>query len=198
LTGWIALGKAWELAWYVKPENNHHFGRSQQKHVGVYVHVCRHRKVLVDWPGPWPWRRGHINNNCGKLLHDDLASPNMASATWLHTWIINYWSHGAISTNLGQVHRGQIKILKYHMLNRGSSLLHYSVRLQSCTNLIKPFLVLGSGWPRLVTWGEIDFDVVKSDNGNVVRGTNIPNVYVNPLRLLTPRHQTFRCYQMLP
>jgi hypothetical protein len=32
----------------------------QQKHVGVYVRVCVHRKVLVAWPGSWPWRR-HIN-----------------------------------------------------------------------------------------------------------------------------------------
>jgi hypothetical protein len=49
----------------------------------------RHRKVHVAWPGSWPWRRGHINNNCGKVLHDDLACPNMASATWLHALIIN-------------------------------------------------------------------------------------------------------------
>jgi hypothetical protein len=72
----------------------------QQIHVGTNVHVCMHWKVLVGWPVSWPWRRGHINNNCGKVLHDDLACPNMASATWLHTWIIKYYrSHGAIRTH---------------------------------------------------------------------------------------------------
>jgi hypothetical protein len=88
-----------------KPDNNHHLGRNsgpkcQQKHVGVYARVCMHRKVLVAWPGSWPWLRGHINKNCGNVLHDDLACPNMATATWLHTLIINYyWSHGAIRTH---------------------------------------------------------------------------------------------------
>jgi hypothetical protein len=67
------------------------FGRNsgpkcQQKHVGVYVRVSLYRKMA--WP--WPWRPGHINNNCGKVLHDDLAWPNMASATWLRTWIIKH------------------------------------------------------------------------------------------------------------
>jgi hypothetical protein len=79
-----------------------HLGRNSgpkyhQIHVGVYVRACMHRKILVAWPGSWPLRRGHINNNCGKLLHDDLACPNMASATRLHTWTINWllvtWSN---------------------------------------------------------------------------------------------------------
>jgi hypothetical protein len=80
----------------------------------MYVCVCMHRKVLVAWPGSWPWRPSHINNNSGKVLHDNFACPNMASATWLHTWIINYyWSHGAIRTHhLGQFRFTKVK-LKY-------------------------------------------------------------------------------------
>jgi hypothetical protein len=100
---------AWQLACYVtkpKPDTNHHLGRSGRnvnKNVRVCGCVCvrcMHSNVLVAWSGSLPWRRGHIKNNCGKLLHDDLACPNMASATWLHTCIINYyWSHGAIRTH---------------------------------------------------------------------------------------------------
>jgi hypothetical protein len=78
----------------LKPDNNHHLGRNsrpkyQQKHVRVYVRVCMHRKVRVAWPGWWPWRLGHININCGKVLHDDVACPNMASACYMITYINN-------------------------------------------------------------------------------------------------------------
>jgi hypothetical protein len=57
--------------------------RNVSKNTWVCTCVCMHRKDLVAWPGSWPWRRGHINNNCGKVLHDDVACPNMASATWI-------------------------------------------------------------------------------------------------------------------
>jgi hypothetical protein len=92
----------------LKPDNNHHLGRNsgpkcQQKHVRVYVRVCMHRKVLVAWPGSWPWRRGHIINNCGKVLDGDLACSNIVSAALL--------------------------IINFKMLNLGSDLT-YSIRLR--------------------------------------------------------------------
>jgi hypothetical protein len=71
----------------------------QQKHVGVYARDCMHGMFLVaSWPGSWPWRRGHINNNCGKVLHYDLACPNMASATGR-----DQWRRGLINNNCGKV-----------------------------------------------------------------------------------------------
>jgi hypothetical protein len=102
--------------WYViesKASNNHHLGpefrpECQQKH----VRVCMHGKVLVAWLGSWPWWRGHINNNCRKILHDDLACPNMASVdviTYMNNKLLLVtWSNQNNRAIL--VHRGQIKI----------------------------------------------------------------------------------------
>jgi hypothetical protein len=88
---WMTL--TWPLAWYVtesKPDNNHHLGRNSGPNVGKNTWVCTCMFACIEmssWLESWPWGLGHINNNCGKVLHDDLACTNMASATWLHTWI---------------------------------------------------------------------------------------------------------------
>jgi hypothetical protein len=74
------------------PDNNHHLGRNSGPNVKK-MWVCTCVFACIE-------KSSLVNNNCGNVLHDDVACPNMASATWLHKWIITYnWSHGAIRTH---------------------------------------------------------------------------------------------------
>jgi hypothetical protein len=87
----VGILLAWQLAWYVTESSQiTHLGRNSGRNVSKNTWVCTCVFACIErssWLDPC---RDHgdevtLNNNCGKVLHDDIACPNMGSATWLHT-----------------------------------------------------------------------------------------------------------------
>jgi hypothetical protein len=107
----------------IRHRNNHHLGRNsgpkcQQKHVGVYVRVCMHRKVLVAWPGR---DQGDgviliviVENTFTMTLHSMLKYGQCYVITYItNKLLLVTWSTRNTPINLGQfrfteVSRGQI------------------------------------------------------------------------------------------